>query len=416
MTLAATDLFAGAGGSTLGSEAAGVATALAINHWEPAVRTLEANHPGTVIEQADLRVTSPERYFKTDLLLASPSCLGHSKARKANARPADPAQWRPDVKGERARATMWDVLEWVDVYAYDAIVLENVVEWRSNSGMRAFLAALSNLAETSGGYDYRFVYANSRFHGVPQSRDRLFLVAWKRAFGRAPDLDFGPEVTCATCGPVSATQAFKSDFEVRRREALDRWAAGRRKKRSIVWGMWGPTGQWFWACSACGDEVDVAEPTAAEIIDGDADATTFAERFQGGYRLPDNLADRIRRGLTGPWRGRSGAFIVLNNGSSSGASGGRVYPAASQPVNAVTTTNPLCVLDVPDGYEFERDGFGPLGYRRTTVDEIRRACAFPDDYRLVGTSGDRYCLLGNAVTPPVMRDLVGRVADLFDAA
>jgi DNA (cytosine-5)-methyltransferase 1 len=41
----AVDLFAGAGGSTVGAEAAGAKVILAANHWREAIAAHRANHP-----------------------------------------------------------------------------------------------------------------------------------------------------------------------------------------------------------------------------------------------------------------------------------------------------------------------------------------------------------------------------------
>lgn len=414
--LTATDLFAGAGGSTLGAEAAGVDVALAVNHWAPAVDTLTANHHRCVVEHADLRQISPARYFHTDLLLASPSCVGHSKARRANARPADPRNWRPDITGHRARATMWDVLEWMAIWSYDAVILENVVEWRSDPGFDAFTAALTRIGPHHGGYDHQLVYDNAMFHTgtdrtpVAQSRDRLFLVAWKHHLGRQPDLSFGPDATCDTCGPVTAEQHFRSDFTTKRHLALDAWVAGTRTKPNITWGMYGRHGQWTWNCPHCWRTVHPPVATAATIIDHAAPVPTFEHRTR---RIPDKLRHRILDGLADN-PNPAGDWIVLNFGSSQpGKTGGRIYRVDDQPVNAITAQDQKSLLRVPDGWT-AGDGLGPLGYRRLTVNEIRSACAFPATYELAGTSTDQYRLLGNAVVPPVMRDLTSRVIAALD--
>ena len=77
----AVDLFAGAGGSSIGAEAAGARVVLAANHWRAAIDTHKANHPHTEhwlqdLQQADFREAPAH-----DLLLASPACQGHSPAR-----------------------------------------------------------------------------------------------------------------------------------------------------------------------------------------------------------------------------------------------------------------------------------------------------------------------------------------------
>jgi DNA (cytosine-5)-methyltransferase 1 len=50
----------------------------------------------------------------------------------------------------------------------------------------------------------------------------------------------------------------------------------------------------------------------------------------------------------------------------------------------------------------------PDGWRKFTIAELRRICGFPDDYELVGTYGQQWHRLGNAV-PPVMMAHVARV-------
>lgn len=49
------------------------------------------------------------------------------------------------------------------------------------------------------------------------------------------------------------------------------------------------------------------------------------------------------------------------------------------------------------------------GFRMLSVEEIRAAMAFPEDYQLLGTRRERVKLLGNAVTPPVMQMIMERV-------
>lgn len=60
---------------------AGAEVVWAANHWPVAVEWHAANHPDTVhacqdLHQADWRTVPPH-----DLLLASPACQGHAKAR-----------------------------------------------------------------------------------------------------------------------------------------------------------------------------------------------------------------------------------------------------------------------------------------------------------------------------------------------
>jgi DNA (cytosine-5)-methyltransferase 1 len=208
-----TDLFCGAGGSSSGAVAVpGVRVAMAANHWRLAVDTHQANHPGTDHDCADVSQVDPRRYPRTDVLWASPSCTNHSTAkgrRRAEQQASlfDP----PDEAAERSRATMWDVVRFAEHHAYRAVVVENVVDaarWVLWPAWRSALDAL--------GYHARVVYLNSMHaHAAgppaPQSRDRLYVVCWRRG-DRAPEVDrwTRPRAWCPVCDrQVAAVQSWK---------------------------------------------------------------------------------------------------------------------------------------------------------------------------------------------------------------
>ena len=129
MTATVTDLFCGAGGSSLGAAAAGMELQLAMNHWQTAVDVHQAHFPTAAHDCADISQADPRRYQRTDILLASPECTNHSQARGVSRRAQQPSLWdAPDPTAERSRATMWDVPRFAEQMRYDAIIVENVVE------------------------------------------------------------------------------------------------------------------------------------------------------------------------------------------------------------------------------------------------------------------------------------------------
>lgn len=214
MTLTITDLFCGAGGSSSGAEQVpGIRVRMAANHWRLAVDTHNRNLPHADHDCADISQTDPRRYPRTDLLWASPECTNHSQAkgRRRDRQPDLFGDTLPDAASERSRATMFDVLRFAEVHRYRAIVVENVIDVRDWVLWPAWVLGLTNL-----GYDHATVYLNSMFAQAagapaPQSRDRLYVVAW-RATGRRPDLSrwTRPPAYCPTCertGP--AVQAWK---------------------------------------------------------------------------------------------------------------------------------------------------------------------------------------------------------------
>ena len=108
MTVTFTDLFCGAGGSSVGATAAGMTLAVAANHWRTAIDVHQTHFPDARHDCADISQADPRRYPRTRVLLASPECTNHSQARGVSRRRQDPSLWdAPDPSAERSRATMW---------------------------------------------------------------------------------------------------------------------------------------------------------------------------------------------------------------------------------------------------------------------------------------------------------------------
>src|SRR5215472_15064489 len=209
--LSATDLFCGAGGSSIGAEAAGVDLRMGINHWVRAIETHSTNFPHADHDCRDVSDQHPSRYPATHLLLASPECTNYSQA-KGRRRHAVRGQLGlegieplPTEAEERSRATMWDVVRFAEWHGYEAIVVENVVDIWDWALLPAWWSAMEAL-----GYQGRALFLNSMFFdGVPQSRDRVYVIWWHKG-NPEPDLDFHPRAWCWSCErEVAAVQAWK---------------------------------------------------------------------------------------------------------------------------------------------------------------------------------------------------------------
>lgn len=200
-----TDLFCGAGGSSIGAEAAGARLVMAANHWRLAIDTHNSNFPNADHDCADISQVDPRRYPRTDILIASPECTTHSMAR---GRRPERTLFDDSPAGieelERSRVTMWDVVRFAEHHRYDICVVENVVEIRRWAPFEAWLQAMHAL-----GYEHRAVYMNSMVaHPTPQSRDRIYVVFW-RPENPAPDLRFDAAAWCGRHGDVEAVQSWK---------------------------------------------------------------------------------------------------------------------------------------------------------------------------------------------------------------
>lgn len=207
--LTATDQFCGAGGSSSGAKAAGVEVKMALNHWELAIETHNTNHPEVDHDCTDVQACDPRRYPSTDILITSPECTNHSlaKGRKRKFQNQYEMFGKVDIKPEeeRSRATMWDVPRFAEFHDYNIIIVENVVDARYWRLWDAWLMAMHSL-----GYKHKCCYLNSMFfHPCPQSRDRMYVVFWKKG-NPSPNLDYTPTAHCPKCAKdIQAVQVWK---------------------------------------------------------------------------------------------------------------------------------------------------------------------------------------------------------------
>ena len=103
--------------------------------------------------------------------------------------------------------------------------------------------------------------------------------------------------------------------------------------------------------------------------------------------------------------GNHHALIMRNN-----EGGAEMTTPVSEPVRTVTTAGHQSLLT--GGTPSIEDA----SFRMLSPDEIKRAMAFPAEYRILGTKREQVRMSGNAVTPPAARDLVAAVAASLEGA
>ncbi|MEL4357076.1 MULTISPECIES: DNA cytosine methyltransferase [unclassified Luteococcus] len=292
MSLTLTDIFAGAGGSSTGAASIpGVDVAIAANHWQLAVDVHQDNHQSTNHACVDLHMEDPRNFPRTDILWASPECtkwsIANQKAKALSVEMGGDPTLFDDVPVElesgeedeitRSRLLMFDVLRFIEHHHYRAVIVENVVDIATQTKYSAaWTAWRKGLARL--GYDFRVVSLNSmhaQLGGLPapQSRDRLYIVAWPTG-ERAPDIDraLSPAAWCGRC-----------DREVRAQQA---WKQGREVGRYRA--------QYVYACPICGHQVEPGWLPAAAAIDWSLPAERIGDRRRP---LSEKTMARIREGL-----------------------------------------------------------------------------------------------------------------------
>lgn len=499
MTVTATDLFCGAGGSSLGAHQSGLNVVMAANHWQTAIDVHQANFPDTAHDCADISQVDPRRYPRTDILLASPECTNHSQARGISRKKQDASLFDdPDPSAVRSRATMWDVVRFAEQMRYEAMIVENVVEATRWVLWPAWCQALGDL-----GYELTLLSHNSMHHGVPQSRDRIYAV-WTLSHVK-PDLELELQGWCARCDCW--------------RPVRQAWKPGRTVGRYRQ--------QWEWGCLECGSSCETVTEPAASIIDwslptpriGDRErplAQATRDRIYAGLErygwapiitagagngyeatpgirarrvhrdpLPTQTATQTHALATGPdfivtnnpnnrarpvddplaavttSHNRHGLVVPLRRHSQAQSTdqalpsvtaggnhhgllmrhntgGAEMVTPVTEPARTITTTghqsllvpydrtNRVRTVDEPVGTIPTKDHWSLLdparivddcGFRMLEPYEIAAAMAFPDNYIPRDLSKkDQVKLAGNAVTPPVMAWITGRVLQALESA
>lgn len=212
-TPAAVDLFAGAGGLSLGIKNAGFDVLVANEEHPDPCKTYRANNPETSVLCADVREVSAEDILcqaeeaagesmdtgDLDLVAGGPPCQGFSTAGQKD---------RDDPRNNLYQ----DFVRLVGDLQPSAFIMENVTGLVSMYDGDA-LEEVTEMMDTLGyAYDYRVL--NAVDFGVPQKRKRVFFIGYR------DDLDITPSHPQAICAPKTRLDGYGKPDPVTIREAL----------------------------------------------------------------------------------------------------------------------------------------------------------------------------------------------------
>ena len=159
-------LYSGAGGLDIGFTRAGFTPVWANDINVSAVGTYNRLFDGHRAHAGDVRLQELPSAGDAELVIGGPPCQGFSVAGKMN--PNDP----------RSRH-VWDFLGVVARVEPQAFVLENVKALATNRRWAGLLKDLMTEAETKLGFKTKLLLLNASHFGVPQNRERMFLVGVK---------------------------------------------------------------------------------------------------------------------------------------------------------------------------------------------------------------------------------------------
>jgi DNA (cytosine-5)-methyltransferase 1 len=390
------DLFCGAGGTSAGAveaiRALGFTPHLtAVNHWDVAIATHSANHPGARHFCASIDDLNPRSLFaegELDLLWASPECTHHSTAR--GGRPIN----------DQSRATAHCVTRWAEALRPPVIMVENVPEFetwgpigssgrplqsRKGETFRAWLGLLHSLGYS---VDYRRLIAAD--YGDPTTRERLFVQAVR---GRRRIV--WPSPTHAR----PADDLFAMD-------GRKPWVAA---ADIIDWSIPGR--------SIFSRERPLAPNTMKRIRDGldEHGGATIIAMEHGGRHLP---VSRPLPTITTAKGGAFGVAYILPQ-----QSGGKLRPV-SEPAPTISTagalsliveyygngkarpvTEPLPTVTTVARFALIQQQGGDVLFRMLRWHELAAAQGFRADYKFTGSQREITKQIGNAVPRRLARAL-----------
>ena len=234
-------------------------------------------------------------------------------------------------------------------------LLENVKGLLSHDNGNTFKTIISTLDEL--GYDLQWQVLNSKNHGVPQNRERVFIVGHSRGTPRPQVFPFGENVSALTT------------------------KGGRQASDAVV-------------------SRTLTATDAKMHLDG-----TYINQLNNPKHSNDRVygTDGVSPTLNTMQGGRRQPFIAAERGryKEDGTTEQKLEPRFDGLTNTLT------------GVEKDNRVFdGQI--RRLTPLECERLQGFPDNWTAVGTNGkisdtQRYKMCGNAVTVNVIRDIIQRL-------
>ncbi len=161
------EIFSGPGGMGLGAKYAGIDVALAVEKNVYAAQTYLANHKNTTVVVDDIQNINDFRFKKNGeqiILFGGPPCQGYSNSNRKTRSNKNPKNW-----------LFQEFMRTITLINPDWVVIENVPGLKSiDKGF--FIEKICNDFHELG-YTPNFKILNAADFGVPQKRERIFIVA-----------------------------------------------------------------------------------------------------------------------------------------------------------------------------------------------------------------------------------------------
>lgn len=359
--------FSGCGGSSLGYKMAGFKVAWA-NEFIPAAQDVyRLNHPATILDTRDIRtVTGAEileaiglRVGELDLFDGSPPCASFSTAGKREAGWGRVKDYS-DTK-QRTDDLFFEYTRLVREIQPKVFVAENVSGLVKGTAKGYFLDILREMKVC--GYRVEARLLDAQWLGVPQMRQRIIFIGVRNDLNAAP--------------------AFPKPLPYRYtvRDALP-WVLNQRHGKGFG------EDEWIAGDSAPAQTVGTQSSSGNNINNG-------------AYKV-EVETDISRYAIGAEWD-------TLRPGEQSEKYRSLVKPHLDSPSPTLTC---------PPNSDWSKTASSssaslvhPTEKRKFSIAELKRICAFPDDFQLTGTYAQQWERLGRAVPPVMMSHIAATIRD-----
>lgn len=355
----AVSTFSGCGGSSLGYKMAGFRVLWA-NEFVPAAQdTYRANHPDTILDTRDIRTVQPEEVLDAigmqpgdlDLMDGSPPCASFSMAGNRERNWGQVKLYSQRME-QRTDDLFFEYARLVTGVQPKVFIAENVAGLVQGVAKGYFIEILTALKNC--GYTVSAKVLDAQWLGVPQMRRRVIFVGVRNdlveRFGVRP---VHPKPLTYR---YNVSDALPWVQRIRYGGRVDNWKPAKDN----------PAGTVVQADSS-------TSPTAYLSSGGWVEVDVEAEAYFKDGPVGTEL-DSLRPGQ------KSQKYFLLR----------RADP-----------NTPSQTIVASGGHRSSPSMSHPTERRKFSISELRRICAFPDDFILTGTYVQQWERLGRAV-PPVM--------------
>jgi DNA (cytosine-5)-methyltransferase 1 len=177
------DLFCGCGGMTLGFKWAGFNSIIASDIDENCGKTIRKNFPETTFIEGDISTIEREVFDKfinkreVDVITGGPPCQGFSLANKN----------RNKIEDDPRNKLFYEFVKIIKWYNPKVFVMENVKGLLSMQKGLVIKTIVSEFEKVGLGYNVEYRVLKASNYGVPQMRERVILIGFRK------DLNLYPE-------------------------------------------------------------------------------------------------------------------------------------------------------------------------------------------------------------------------------